>query len=319
MSRLQVLTITFCLFLSLVGVNSFAQAKKPTIMVMPSEAWCVEHNYVDIHDNMGETEQTPDYRLALQSDKHLNNVIAAVNTLMADRGFPLKDLQQTMRSIQSSSVEDALIRSSSTGNNILETPLDRIRRVARADIILEVDWTLNVTGPKYSISYIIRALDAYTNKQVAGSQGTGPQSFSANIAVMLEEAVNDNIDSFCSQLTAFFENMLVNGREIAFDVSLFDNGGTGSLDDVYNGITLSEIIEDFVAQNTVEHCFSLSDATESHMQFEQVMIPLYKVNGLAQDAYGFGRELMNHLRTVHKIKSKLYNRGLGRFLLVIGE
>ena len=89
---------------------------------------------------------------------------------MADRGFPLKDLQQTVKSISNLSAEDRLITSKKSGASITESPLDRLRRTAKADIILEIDWTVNTVGPKSSITYNLRAIDAYSNKQVAGAE-----------------------------------------------------------------------------------------------------------------------------------------------------
>lgn len=34
----------------------FGQAKKPTLMVMPSDAWCNEHGYMLTIDNQGTQE-----------------------------------------------------------------------------------------------------------------------------------------------------------------------------------------------------------------------------------------------------------------------
>lgn len=79
------------LFFSSVAV--FGQAKKPTLMVMPSDAWCNEHGYMQTYDNQGTQEKVPDYKAAVSTDKQLNAVISKINNLMADRGFPLKDLQ----------------------------------------------------------------------------------------------------------------------------------------------------------------------------------------------------------------------------------
>ena len=148
------------------------QAKKPKLMVVPSDAWCIEKGYVQTYDNMGMTQTIPNYSAAL-NNKELNNVISKLNILMADRAFPMQDLGQTIKSINNISAEDMLITSSTSGAAMTESPLDRVRRVAKADIILEIYWSLNSIGPRNSITYNLKALDVYTNKQVAGAQGTG--------------------------------------------------------------------------------------------------------------------------------------------------
>ena len=305
--------------LALCSLAAMGQAKKPTLMVVPSDAWCKEHGYEQTFDNQGVSEQIPDYKAAVSADKQLNAVMSKINILMADRGFPLKDLQQTIKSISNLSAEDRLVRSKASGATIAESPLDRLRRTAKADIILEIDWTVNTVGPKSSITYNLRALDAYSNKQVAGAEGTGKGSFSAEIPILLEEAVQDHMDSFVERLQQHFDDLLANGRDVVLDMRVFE-GSEVDFEKEYDGYELNEVIDNWLADNCVNHRFSKSDATESMILYEQVRIPLYKANGTAQDTYGFARELARFLGAApYSIPVKTVNRGLGRCLLIFGE
>ena len=305
--------------LALCSLAAMGQAKKPTLMVVPSDAWCKEHGYEQTFDNQGVSEQIPDYKAAVSADKELNAVMSKINILMADRGFPLKDLQQTIKSISNLSAEDRLVRSKASGATIAESPLDRLRRTAKADVILEIDWTVNTVGPKSSITYNLRALDAYSNKQVAGAEGTGKGSFSAEIPILLEEAVQDHMDSFVERLQQHFDDLLANGREVVLDMRVFE-GSEVDFEKEYDGYELNEVIDNWLADNCVNHRFSKSDATESMILYEQVRIPLYKANGTAQDTYGFARELARFLGAApYCIPVKTVNRGLGRCLLIFGE
>lgn len=302
------------------ALSVFGQAKRPKLMVVPSDSWCMEHGYTNKYDNMGNIEDVPDYKAALQNCKELNNVISKINIIMADRGFPLQDLQQTIKSINNISAEDQLIQSKTSGANIAESQLDRIRRTAKADIILEIDWNINTVGPKKSITYNLRGLDAYSNKQVAGVQGTGTPSFSAEVDVLLEEATLSNVDNFIASLQQHFDDILANGREVVLDIRVFNNAEGIDLESEYDGYELTEIIDNWLAENTVNHVFSKSDGTATMTLYDQVRIPLYKANGMAQDTEGFTRELARHLRKEpYKVPCKIINRGLGRCLLVIGE
>lgn len=304
---------------ALCSMSVLGQAKKPTLMVVPSDAWCKEHGYEQSFDNQGTIEQIPDYKAAVSSDKQLNAVISKINLLMADRGFPLKDLEQNVKSIASLSAEDRLITSKTSGASITESPLDRLRRTAKADIIIEIDWTVNTLGPKNSITYNLRALDSYSNKQVAGAEGTGKASFSAELPVLLEEAVLDHMDSFVERLQNHFDDLLTNGREVVLDMRVFDSSSV-DFEKEYDGYELSEVIDNWLADNCVNHRFSKSDATETMILYEQVRIPLYKNNGMAQDTYGFARDLARFLSaSPYNITVKTINRGLGRCLLVLGE
>lgn len=306
------------ILLTFTTLSLFGQAKKPTIMVVPSDAWCKEHGYEQSFDNMGTIEKIPDYKAALSTDKQLNAVISKINTLMGDRGFELKDLQQNLKSITSLYAEERLITSKNSGASIAESPLDRIRRVAKADIILEIDWTVNTIGPKNSITYNLRGVDSYSNKQIAGAVGTGNESFSAEIPVLLEEAIQDHMDIFTERLQKHFDDIFENGREVVLDMRVFDSSIV-DFETEYDGYELVEIIDNWLADNCVNHRFNKSDATETMILYEQVRIPLYKPNGMAQDTYGFARELSRFLTSKYNIPVKTINRGLGRCILIYGE
>lgn len=314
------LRLIFITTLYLMCLAVFGQAKKPKLMVIPSDAWCQENGFMQSYDNQGTIESVPDYRQALLKNKDLNNVIAKIGVLMADQGFPLISMEQSLKSINNLSAEDNLIQSKKSGASIAESPLDRLRRTAKADILLQIDWTVNEVGPKKSITYNLQGLDAYTNKQVAGAQGTGNPSFSAETSVLIEEAVQDNMDNFTAQLQKHFDDLFANGREVNIDIRVFDNGSDIDLESEYDGVELTEIIDNWMAENTVNHRFNKSDATENYIIYDQVRIPLYKKNGMPEDTEGFTRNLRRFLQQPpYNIPCKIVNRGLGRCLLVIGE
>jgi hypothetical protein len=297
----------------------FSQAKLPKLMVVPSDVWCVEHHFVDTVDVLGQVEVIPDYKRALQSSRELMAVISKINILMADRGFPLQDLSQAIRSIQRIDQENSVLRTKESGAGLLESPLDRLRRTAKADIILEVDWGINQTGPKRSVTYNLRGLDAYSNKQVAGAEGTGAPSFSAELPVLIEEAVMNNMDNFTAQLRQHFDDILAKGRETIIELQIPDNGQDLDFETEFNDKELGEIITQWMVDNTVEKRFSKSESTESYLLFEQVRIPLY-YKDTPLDADGFARQLRNYLRKApYRINCKVVNRGLGRCLLIVGE
>ena len=289
---------------------SFGQAKKPTLMVVPSDAWCKNHGYVLKFSNQGGIEILSDYKAALSSNSQLNAVISKINNLMADRGFPLKDLQQTIKSINNDAAEDALI-TSKDGNKIVESPLDILRRRAKADIILEIDWTVNKTGPKSSITYNLRGLDAYSNKQVAGAGGTGKGSFSAETPILIEEAVQDHMDMFAQRLQNHFDDMMANGREVTLVMKIFDNEDDIDFETEFGDYELNEVIDNWLNENCVKHRFNKSDATESMILYEQVRIPLYKANGSAMDTYSFARDIARYFKKdPYNITIKTINKGL---------
>ncbi len=303
--------------LVLPGLMAFSQAKKPTIMIVPSDVWCNKNGYMMTFDNQGYSQKFPDYKMAFQENSDLLLVISKINELMAERDFPLKNLESVLKTLANESAEDAMMTSKS-GADAVETPIDKLRKTAKADIWIQLTWTINNTGPKKSITFNLQGLDAYSDKQIAGASGTGAQSFSTELPVLLEEAVLTHLDNFNAQLQKHFDDLFANGREIVFRVKLWGSYD-GDLESEFEGDELGEIIEKWVYDNTVQHRFSTTDATESMMLFEQVRIPLYNANGMATDARAWGQELRKYLKSKYAVESKVMTKGLGGVTLVVGE
>jgi hypothetical protein len=296
----------------------FAQAKKPTIMVVPSDVWCTKNGYMMEFDNQGTKVKIPDYKKAFQENSDLMLVISKINGLMADRGFPLKNMESAIKTLESESAENAML-SSKSGAGVQESPIDKLKKVAKADIIMQLTWTVNTTGPKKSVTFNLQGLDAYTDKQIATATGTGAPSFSSELPVLLEEAVLTHIDNFNASLQKHFDDMFENGREIIVRIKKFDSW-SGDLEQEYGGKELNTVIEDWMNANTVKSRFSISDNTENMMLIEQVRIPLYNAQGKATDARGWLKGLQEFLKAApYSIPNKLMMKGLGQAVIVLGE
>ena len=321
------------IFLSIVfvmlAVAVMAQAKKPTIMVMPSDVYCARNGYTTewVDENGTKNTVSDISNIFKQEDvEDLRLIISELSKIMAERGFPLKDLEQTLKSIQQESVEMSLLESSSSGAYVTESMLDKVLRTAKADIILDLDFSIMQKGPQRYISYNMRGLDAYTNKVIAANSGVGSPSTSAPINLLLEEAVLNYMDSFCAQLMAHFEDMSRNGREIVVKLKVWDNADVNfeseyDFEDDY--LELTDIISYWMEDNTVNHAPTRTNATATNLTFEQVRIPLYRErNGRmsALDARGFVNGLRSYLKKEpFMIESKIYERGLGEVWIIIGE
>jgi hypothetical protein len=291
-------------------------------MVIPSDNWCIKNGYVQTQDVMGTIKTFPDYKAAVQNDTELLMVLSKINTLMADRGFPLKNLESVLKTLETQSAEVSML-TSKAGNDLAESPTDVLKRTANADIIIQITYVLNQVGPKKSITFMLQGLDAYTNKQIAGAQGTGQPSFSTELVVLLEEAVISYIDDFNSRLQDHFNDLFANGREVALQVRVF-NGAAFDLEQEFDWkgekLECGEIIEDWVSDNTVQKRYNLSDYSENRMIFEQVRIPLFDERDRAMDTRRWVRDLRTMLTGApFNTPVKIYTRGLGEVWLILGE
>lgn len=317
-----ILTIVWCI----AALVSLGQAKKPIIMIVPSDIFCVSHGYtVNVNAN-GKDEVLPDYKKAMQSSDELRMVITKMGAIMSERGFPLKDLEQTLKSIDTQSAEISMMTSKSSSAAIKETPIDVLKRTAKADIIMDIDFNVKRQGPNNYITFVLKGLDAYTNKQVAAATGTGKPSSAASADLLLEEAVLSHMDAFNGQLTTFFNDMFTNGREVTIALRVWDNAGVDFEQDFdYKGTNdqLSFHIENWFTENTVNGRFSTIDATATMMKFEQVRIPMmFNLNGreVAMDTRRYINNLSKFLSgPPFNLDNKIYQRGLGEAWLIIGE
>ncbi|MUP43607.1 hypothetical protein FLP08_13565 [Gramella aestuarii] len=291
------------------------QEKKPTLMVVPSDLWCFQNDFYTSFDG----EKFPDYARAFQESPEVLQVVSQINGMMAERGFPMKNLENVLKTLKSNALEDELKMSKETGSDLRESPMDMLRKSAKADIIVQLTWTVEEQGPKKAINFILQGIDAYTNKQVATATGIGEPSFAASIPVLLSEAVTVHIDDFANSLQAHFDDLYENGREIIIRIQVWDDWDK-DLESEIEGREIGFIIEDWLADNTKNGSFNTSDITENMAIFEQVRIPLIAENGRAMDARRYTRQLSKFLsEQPYSIPNKLMMKGLGRATLILGS
>jgi hypothetical protein len=309
--------VVTCIAAMLAG-SLHGQAKKPSIMVVPADVWCNKNSYMMEFDNQGTKKLVPDYRKALQSDSDLKMAISKIGELMAQRGFPLVDLEAQLKKLESQSAEDNMSVGKG-GEEIAESPVDKLKKVAKADIIMSMDYTVSSGMRGKQVTFNLQGLDAYTAKQVAAASGTGVPAATALPVELLVEAVIAHIDNFNAQLQTHFDDLFTNGREVALRIRVFSGGDfDGDLESEYDGEELGVQIENWVSANTVQGRFGAPDATENMMRFEQVRIPLYDATNKALDTRSWARVLQKHLKDAYGITAKLGTNGLGEAIITIG-
>ena len=124
---------------------------------------------------MGASVTVPDYTKALQVDADMRAMITQMGEFMAQNNFPLQSLEQELKRLQTEDAELAMM-TGKQGSEIDETPVERLRRNAKADIILDLDYEIMRNGPRQQVRFNLQALDAYTSKIISGNTGMGSNS-----------------------------------------------------------------------------------------------------------------------------------------------
>ncbi len=317
MKKISVLLITLGLFAS--SNMLYSQAKKPTLMILPSDNWCEQRYFMTEFDNQGTKQKVPNYKQAFQEDVEIGQVISKIGSLLIDRGFPLKDAEQELKAIEARSAEDNMTTSTTSGSSIAESPLDKLKNKAKADIVIQIWWKVNKTEQGKSVSFVLEAFDAYTSKRIASSSGTGTANSTDIVPILLEKAILSNIDPFTAQLQSHFDDMFNNGREILLTIKKW-NSWDKNMETEIEGKEITDYVNTWLQQNTVKGKYNMADATENIIRCDQVRIPLYDVNNNAIDARQFGKGLQKYFKAApFNFEVKLMTRGLGEAILVLGE
>lgn len=302
----------------LMSTSAFSQAvNKPSIMIFPDDVWMNSNGFLKELDNQGVKTMVPDYTKALLNEE-LSQVITKIETMMRDRGYPLENLSSSLKSIQDSEAIKSM-ETSEEGNSVQVSLKDKLLNAARPDIILYVSWKVNTLGPKKSVYFSLKAMDAGTNKPAGAASGTGNELIGATLGVMLETAVLSHIDNFNAQLMTYFDEMFAKGREITVEIQVFENSPKKINSEINeDGDELSDDIQKWMKANTVNGAFTIQTKTSTLMKMISVRIPLRDEDGTAFTADAFGTKLRKYMRKTYQLPCSSYPIGTGKVVLVIG-
>ena len=125
------------------AIAVFGQTKKPTIMILPSDNWCMQRYFMTTFDNQGTDMKVPNYQQAFQEDTELGQVISKVGGVLTSLGYSLKDAELEIKSLNVKQAEDNVTMSKTSGASLVESPLDILKRRIKSDIVIQIWWKLN--------------------------------------------------------------------------------------------------------------------------------------------------------------------------------
>lgn len=269
-----------CLGLSIGCLFGQASKTQPTIMVMPSDNWCIEHGFYDTYEDpeTGKTIKTPEYKEAFQESQNVGLAISKIGELFSDRGFPLRDMEQRLKNIEQ---EKALDAAEEGGRGTKKTLKEQLLQQAKADIILYLNWEVTKEGPYKQVTFQLDAVDPYIAEQVGAASGTGPKN-TGNLNVLLEEAVLANVTNLQSQMQDYFDDLNKNGRKVKLRVKV-GQSSQYSLKDYCsssNEFQIGQIFEDAIIyfQNnneSVSQSYNTGSKTTNTISFDLVRIPMF--------------------------------------------
>lgn len=290
------------------------QTQKPTMLVLPSDQLMQRFGCIRTEVSLGKQLQVRDYNSYLLTDPDAKFIIASIQSAFIEFGYPLNDLEQTLKSINDQEMLDEVSGIKKDSKTILLTN-------ARPDIILELDYdmTIDRSSRDYSksLTYTLRAIDAFSNKVVATIQAAGVKNAKGNTASMMGEAIQKNSKDFTKQINNHFDDLIANGRDITMRVMIDANESFTMSDESIYGDTYADFILDYMKVNTMMGTYNLQRNTDTEMYFANVRIKTLNDNGTQYSAYDFARELSKALNKECGVKSKNVTQGLGDAMIII--
>jgi len=305
------------LALIFLATTLWSQAKKPTLMVVPSDNYCIEHGFFIEITDQGYVRKVPDYRRVFQEDADMRAIISNINNYMIDQSFPLKDMEAELKGIDMADIEEQAM-TDKAGDDLKETPLDKIKRRTKADIVMDIYFTIKRNGPEKIMTFNLKGLDAYTSKQIAGVENTGKPSANTNVEMMLREDIYPRMTDFNNRLQMHFDNMFKEGREVKVVIRLSEGLET-DFETEYSGNELSEVIDQWFQKSSVNGRYVVDDMSDVRMSVT-ARIPLFDQNNKAIDTREFAQQLRRYLKPPpYNLSCRVMMRGLGEAYLIIGN
>lgn len=284
------------------------------MLVLPSDQLMQRFGCIRTEVSLGKQLQVRDYNSYLLTDPDAKFIIASIQSAFIEFGYPLNDLEQTLKSINDQEMVDEVSGIKKDSKTILLTN-------ARPDIILELDYdmTTDRSSRDYSksLTYTLRAIDAFSNKVVATIQAAGVKNAKGNTATMMGEAIQKNSKDFTKQINKHFDDLIANGRDITMRVMIDANESFTMSDESIYGDTYADFILDYMKVNTLMGTYNLQRNTDTEMYFANVRIKTLNDNGTQYSAYDFARELSKALNKECGVKSKNVTQGLGDAMIII--
>lgn len=315
-----ILTTFICLLMSsTIMAQQDLKIRKPKIMIVPEEAFCIN---AGMYKKDGTGAKIADYQAAMLNDNILD-VINTFENLMASYGFPLTNLQQTLDALKEENALDNVLMAKDDGM-VIEDDLDKLSRVANADILVKVSPKLSNHGPERRLELRVSSVDCASQKAL---QSFGPvtKTSAGSISMLLKAAVTDNIETFTLGLTKYFEDIKQKGREGSIIIKVADScplnlESTVSL----NGEEgeLADLIEYWLSKNTIGGAYTGGKTSKISMKLDQVRFPLFGKSAFgrtkALSMEDFVKTGLIQLLSNYGISVSTHAVGIGKVYLMLG-
>jgi len=262
-----------------------AAQDKPRLMVMPSTEFMNDKGVCKDVETDGRKGLDCDMNRLLSTDKEFSSVVTNVAVAFADRGFPMVDLESSIRNATEQRMMDMTAK-----RPILTAMQDQIVLDTRPDIKLELKSELSSVMGQKKLTLTINGVDVFTGKNVAPATFTSQPMAGVTTADLAKEVVVAMMPQLESRLMNHFRDMAANGRGVSMrfvvlESAELEDGLNTDVEPAGELMALADYLSDLVRKRALNGKVEQGAAGETQISFAEVRIPF------AEDPNRFGNQL----------------------------
>lgn len=294
------------------NVNAITQSL-PSVMVIPSDQSLMDAGFLTTSQANGKTLYKRDYNGYLMANNDSKLLIQAIQRCFVKAGYPLTDLEHSLKTLATESAMDE-------ADNLAKDAKTLLVATCSPDIILELNFShtqmqISRTQSRNVLQYSLSAIDAFSNKAVAS---LAKANLEMELSEYIDEQLHDDVPDFTEQIVTYFQDIVVNGREITFRVTL-DASSPINLTDDYNdmGDTYADWIREWVKTHAKKGATTMQRNTAKEIYFSLVRITNHAEDGTQFNAYDFANQFRKAFLQTFQIKNTNATQGLGDAYVII--
>ncbi|MFV0156202.1 DUF6175 family protein [Empedobacter falsenii] len=270
----KLLNIFFLFFLS----TAYCQTKntvQPKIIVIPF------------------SKSNENIRDVLERDVNLRIATTKIKESFDNRGFSTVDLIAKIKATNTNSAFN-ILNASDYKTEIINN--------SGADIYVQAEISINKTSTGTSVDVILTGFDTSTGNSLSNKVSTSGKFYTDDIGKLTSRATELIADDFLDTLQNKFDDIVLNGKSVNIEFGIMDGSDyTFYSEDINNsGLPFSDIIEEWMENNSYKNNYHIQGTTEFKMIFDDVKIPLKDPkNGNNYNSNKFALEIFKFMKSLN--------------------
>ena len=213
------------------------------------------------------TREGEDIRTILDDDPDQGIAITTIQRAFDERGFTTIDFRGLLRS---------MIQQGHLGGENQSSIKQQIIENALSDLYVEARLSADRSGAGTSAAVQLNGVDSATGAALSNAVCRNPRRFRTDdLGLLAENALKDCLDGFLNIMNEKFGEIIRNGRGLIVNIQFAADSELSMYTEINDdGDYLSDVLEDWFAENAYKNNFRIKGVSETNMLLDDVRIPL---------------------------------------------